>query len=147
KPCIRKQLFKCFGVPEAVPLIHDRSQVTFRDPAQATQERDLVVGTPGGNCQSAAFCQRQTHLRGCRRLVGKELQSLLTGDDVELLFLAKRQGGGGSFTPIDARLDGACHGEHIRTYVDADDISLPAEPLPSHTGQYSGSASDVEEPL
>lgn len=75
------------------------------------------------------------------------MQSLLTGDDVELFSVVERQGAGIAFPPVDARRRIVCDGKHVRTDIDADDVSGVAEPFTCNACQYSCSASDVEDPL
>ena len=83
-------------------------------------------------------------IRCCRRLVRKELQSLSTDDNIELLSLAERQAAGVAFAPVDARRYRTRNGEHFRTEIDADEVSGTAKPLFGDARYYSCSASDIE---
>jgi hypothetical protein len=72
-----------------VALIDDRAEVPLRDTMKILDKSNFVERTPSGYRQPAARCERPPHLPRRRWFVRKELESLLTDDNVELFAVVK----------------------------------------------------------
>ena len=91
------------GFGEVVPLIRDRSEMTFRDTPQIMEERTLLVRAPGGHGELAIFSQCPTHLGHRRCLVVEKLEPLMADDGVERLALLDRKRGSTALAELDFR--------------------------------------------
>src|SRR6201998_2870971 len=121
--------------------------MALRGATQLPHERDAVVRAPSGYGQPAALGQRAAHLLRSSEPVTKELEALLTYDDVELLCVVERQRAGIAFAPIDIRRHCARNRKHIRADIDADDVCGISKPFFRRARQYSRTASKVEDPV
>src|SRR6185369_6967719 len=95
----------------------------------------------------AVLCHGSPHLRRRRRLVGKELQSLLAHNNLELFPGTQRQGTGIALAPVDPGCHGARNSKHVRTNIDADDVSGVTEPFSCYACNYSRSTGDIEDTI
>src|SRR6185295_12962685 len=80
----------------------------------------------------------------CRLPVAHELQSLLTGDDVELLFVLKRKCGGVAHTPIDFRVHLACQIDHCGAQIDTHHPIGATQTCPREPRNDARSTGDIE---
>ncbi|WGR93975.1 hypothetical protein MTX20_06025 [Bradyrhizobium sp. ISRA435] len=128
-------------------LIYDGAHVSLRDAAQLPHERDFIVRPPCGDRQPAALRQGPPHLRRRRRLIGKELQSLLAHHNLELLPVTQGQGSGIAFAPVDPGRHGSRNSKHVGTDIDADDVSGVTEPFSCYACHYSRSTGNIEDAI
>jgi hypothetical protein len=89
--------------------------------------------------------QSTMHLASGRDPVRKELQSLLTDDDVKPLVVAKRKGAGIALPPINSWCRPMGDSKHLWTHVNADNGPSLAQAFSRQPGNDAGSASDIED--
>ncbi len=142
-----KETFELGRIAIAISMIGYWTQSLFGNAAELAEERHLVVGTPGRNRNATPRREGAVHLGSRSLLVGKELQSLLTDEQIEPFSLAKRQCRGIAFAPIDFRSNAARDREHIRTDVNADNLAASTKLLRCETSDDPGSAGNIQDTI
>jgi len=75
---------------KTVALVDDRTEMPLRNTMKLQEEWYFVVRSPCGYGQPTVRCKRSPHLPRRRWLIGKELESLLADNNVELLTVLQR---------------------------------------------------------
>lgn len=139
-----KDGFEGTRLAKTVTAVGDGSDVSFRNSSQLAQHRKFFVWAPRAHAESAARHQGEMHLPGPCRSIRKELEPLLTEDDIKSFAVAKRERAGVSFPPINRARQPPCDGEHLRIHVDADNRPRRANPFLRESRNNPGSARNIE---
>jgi hypothetical protein len=145
EPGLDQHPFQRVHISETVARIDNRTHVPLDNRIQFAHLREILEGRPRRDRRPSAGCEYAVHFANRRRLVGHELQALVTAQHREPLGGFYRKGGRVPLTPVDGPVDGARDRQHRWCDVDADNPRLAAKPLTRHPSDDAGTARDVDE--